>query len=55
MKTLKTCPACKKYTMNEKCACGSDTRTAHPPKYSPQDKYAKYRREAEYGARETRE
>ncbi|MEW6329535.1 MAG: RNA-protein complex protein Nop10 [Candidatus Micrarchaeota archaeon] len=52
MKKLKICPACRKYTMSDTCACGGDTRTAHPPKYSPQDRYAKYRRQFEYGMRE---
>ena len=35
-----------------KCSCGCDTVTAHPPKYSPDDKYGKYRRisiQEEYG------
>ena len=38
--------------METRCECGSDTVTAHPPKYSPDDKYGKYRRmsiQEEYG------
>ena len=29
--------------------CGGETRAAHPPKYSPVDKYASYRRKEKYG------
>jgi rRNA maturation protein Nop10 len=29
--------------------CGKATETAHPPKYSPEDKYAKYRRMEKFG------
>ena len=39
--------------MKEKCLdCLADTVTAHPPRYSPDDRYGKYRRESiieEYG------
>lgn len=39
------CVKCKKYTMKEKCTqCGSDTREVLPAKFSPQDRYGKYRR-----------
>ncbi len=31
--------------MKEKCACGGEAFPAKPPKYSPEDKYAKYRRQ----------
>lgn len=48
MKKLRICPACKKYTLRGECACGDETKTAHPPKYSPQDKYARYRRKISY-------
>jgi H/ACA ribonucleoprotein complex subunit 3 len=38
------CSACGKYTMEEKCpACGEPTVTVHPARYSPDDKYARYR------------
>ncbi|MDO8481190.1 MAG: nucleolar RNA-binding Nop10p family protein [Nanoarchaeota archaeon] len=45
MKRLKWCEACKQYTMKEQ-HCGSATKTPHPPKYTPDDKYASYRRQA---------
>ncbi len=32
--------------MNETCKCGGKAVTTKPPKYSPEDKYASYRREA---------
>jgi len=38
------CPKDFTYTMNEKCPrCGDSTVMAVPPKYSPDDKYARYR------------
>jgi len=43
---LRKCGQCSKYTLNqEKCPyCGGKVRIPHPAKFSPQDKYAKYRR-----------
>jgi rRNA maturation protein Nop10 len=32
--------------MQEKCSCGRRALTVVPAKYSPEDKYAKYRRKA---------
>jgi len=42
---LRKCEQCKKYTLNqEKCPyCGGKVRIPHPARFSPQDKYAKYR------------
>ncbi|MBI2578278.1 MAG: nucleolar RNA-binding Nop10p family protein [Candidatus Aenigmarchaeota archaeon] len=38
---------CCAYTMQEKCPrCGSRTKSAHPMKFSAEDKYGKYRRMA---------
>jgi rRNA maturation protein Nop10 len=31
--------------MNRQCRCGEKTADIKPAKYSPEDKYAKYRRE----------
>ncbi len=43
---LKKCPECGEYTLMEKCKrCGSDTVNPHPPKFSPEDHYGKYRRQ----------
>lgn len=43
---LRKCVQCGKYTLSqEKCPyCGGQVRVPHPAKFSPQDKYAKYRR-----------
>jgi H/ACA ribonucleoprotein complex subunit 3 len=47
MTIIKKCPGCGKYTMKEKCpGCGSATKTPHPPKFSPEDRYGRYRRMA---------
>ena len=45
MRTLMLkCTSCGRYTMGEKCpACGGQTANAHPARYSPDDKYARYR------------
>jgi H/ACA ribonucleoprotein complex subunit 3 len=42
---LHVCRACQRYTMRTKCpACGAATRTPHPARYDPGDRYGKYRR-----------
>ena len=47
MKHILQCPKCKKYTMQEKCSsCNVKTINPKPAKYSPDDKMAKYRRQA---------
>ena len=46
MKHILKCEECETYTMKEKCNCGGKAITSKPPKYSPEDKYASYRREA---------
>lgn len=43
-KKIMQCNVCKKYTMKEEC-CSEKTREPKPPKYSPEDKYAGYRRQ----------
>ncbi|HXG07546.1 MAG TPA: RNA-protein complex protein Nop10 [Nitrososphaera sp.] len=41
---LRKCPDCNTYTMKQECPkCKSSTINPHPPKYSPDDKYARYR------------
>jgi H/ACA ribonucleoprotein complex subunit 3 len=44
-KKLHYCDVCKLYTLSEKMCpkCGGVIRTPHPPKFSPQDKYQRYR------------
>jgi len=46
MKHILKCEKCGKYTMKELCSCGSKAITTKPAKFSVDDKYAKYRREA---------
>ena len=43
---LRRCRECGEYTLNQsKCPrCGGSVYTPIPPKFSPDDKYAKYRR-----------
>jgi len=42
---IRQCPVDKTYTLFETCPkCGHATVSSHPAKYSPQDKYGKYRR-----------
>lgn len=43
---IRYCEACEEYTLLETHSCGNKTQTPQPPKYSPQDRYAEYRREA---------
>ena len=51
--SMRKCPRCGRYSLELKCSkCKADTVTAHPPKYSPDDRYGKYRRMSiadEYG------
>jgi H/ACA ribonucleoprotein complex subunit 3 len=53
---LRVCPGCGRYTLKAACpACGASTRTPHPARFSPQDRWAKYRRALyESAARETK-
>jgi H/ACA ribonucleoprotein complex subunit 3 len=40
------CSSCNKYTLDKECLkCGKKTVPTKPPKFSPDDKYGKYRRE----------
>jgi len=42
---LRKCPPCRTYTLSDSCPkCGKKTVTPHPAKFSPDDKYIKYRR-----------
>lgn len=48
MKKLFKCVACGEYTLKN-VHCEKQTASAHPPKYSPIDKWAKYRRLEKFG------
>ncbi|KAA0000658.1 MAG: RNA-protein complex protein Nop10 [Thermoplasmata archaeon] len=42
---MKYCYKCKRYTLHDECPiCGEKTARKEPPRFSPQDKYGKYRR-----------
>lgn len=41
---LRKCTRCNRYTLKEKCSrCDEQTMSAHPAKFSPDDKYMRYR------------
>lgn len=42
---MRRCLACGVYTLKRQCSrCGgADTKSAHPARFSPDDKYARYR------------
>jgi H/ACA ribonucleoprotein complex subunit 3 len=46
MKTsLRKCPNCEEYTLRDVCPkCDVATHVPIPPRYSPEDRYGKYRR-----------
>jgi len=42
---IRKCPSCGRYTLREVCpVCGSETKVAHPARFSPEDPYGEYRR-----------
>ncbi len=42
---LRICRGCGRYTYRAKCPeCGAETRTPHPARFDPGDRYGKYRR-----------
>lgn len=45
MKHIMKCPECNSYTMHEQ-HCNSKTMSTKPAKFSPDDKFAVYRRTA---------
>jgi len=48
-KLLMRCQACQLYTLKESCPkCGEMTKSPHPPRYSPENRYGKYRRMLKY-------
>ncbi|HET6640316.1 MAG TPA: RNA-protein complex protein Nop10 [Nitrososphaeraceae archaeon] len=41
---MRLCKGCFRYTLKLNCPlCGSATINPHPPRYSPDDKYVRYR------------
>jgi H/ACA ribonucleoprotein complex subunit 3 len=42
---LKVCRSCDLYTLKESCpTCHQPTRSPHPARFSPEDRYGVYRR-----------
>jgi len=42
---MKRCRSCGEYTLKDKCPhCDGEVGVIYPAKYSPEDKYGKYRR-----------
>ena len=54
---LRKCVNCNAYTLNKNTcpACGGAVKLPHPPKYSPDDKYFKYRMAAKMGQPQEKE
>jgi len=45
---MRVCKKCGTYSFKQICPkCNEKTTNPHPPSFSPQDKYGKYRRMAE--------
>lgn len=41
---MRRCLSCGRYTLKRECSgCGGGTKSAHPARFSPDDKYARYR------------
>ncbi|MCC7557004.1 MULTISPECIES: RNA-protein complex protein Nop10 [Methanoculleus] len=42
---IRRCPHDRRYTLSDLCpVCGRPCRPAHPARFSPEDRYGKYRR-----------
>ena len=53
MKHILKCKSCGAYTLKDKCSkCGEEVLRPIPPKYSPDDKYGKYRRKVKLSSLE---
>eukprot|EP00766_Chilomastix_caulleryi_P004065 gnl/Chilomastix_caulleri/5222.p2 GENE.gnl/Chilomastix_caulleri/5222~~gnl/Chilomastix_caulleri/5222.p2 ORF type:complete len:63 (+),score=6.75 gnl/Chilomastix_caulleri/5222:33-221(+) len=41
---MRICPACGRYTLKESCpVCGNSSISAHPAKFTPDDKFSQER------------
>jgi H/ACA ribonucleoprotein complex subunit 3 len=40
------CPSCSSYALSPTCGCGATRIPPKPAKYSPEDRYGSYRRQA---------
>lgn len=48
MRKMRKCAGCGRYTLREECH--ASTKSAHPPKFSFQDRFAKFRRAIVFSA-----
>lgn len=48
MEHILKCVKCSKYSMKGQCICGGIAVQVRPPKFSPEDAYAVYRRKAKF-------
>ncbi|RLG87556.1 MAG: RNA-protein complex protein Nop10 [Thermoprotei archaeon] len=47
---MRKCPRCGRYTLSDVCpVCGARTVSAHPHRFSPEDRFVHYRVLAKYG------
>ena len=47
---MRKCAKCSTYTFRERCPkCKGETASPHPPRFSPEDRYGRYRRKILYG------
>jgi len=43
--SIRVCRTCARYSLAERCpSCGAATRSPHPARYSPEDRWGRYRR-----------
>gem|GEM_PF-5952522 len=55
MKSILVCPVCNRFTLIPTCKqCSIPTESVRPIKYSPEDKYHVYRRQAQEDGRKKR-
>lgn len=48
---IRKCPKCFRYTLSLECKkCDENTISSHPGKFSPDDKYMRYRLEERYSS-----
>ena len=53
---MRRCPDCKLYTLKDRCPeCGTVSVNTFPPRYSPEDRFGKYRRMTLYGSSDEEE
>jgi len=48
MKHILKCTTCGRYSLKALCSCGAPNVVPRPAKFSPEDAYGKYRRQAKH-------